>query len=210
MRIDSRIMQLYAVTDRRWLNGRTLSEAVEEAIAGGVTLVQLREKELDDALFLAEAVELKQVCHRHGVPLIINDNVEVALKSGADGVHLGQDDTGIRQAREALGEEAIIGATAHNVEEAVRAEEAGADYLGCGAAFGSATKTDAKPIRLSEYQEITRAVRIPVAAIGGINRENIHELAGSGIAGVAVVSGIFAAADIRRASEELLAAARKL
>lgn len=196
-------LSLYAVTDRAWLNGRTLADVTEQALTGGVTMVQLREKMIDPDDFIREAKELVPLCHRFGVPLIINDHPQFCQKAGADGVHLGQDDMSVREARRILGPDAIIGATAHNVEEAVRAESDGADYLGSGAAFGSLTKRNAVRINPEEYRKITSSVHIPVAAIGGIHEDNILKLKGLGLSGVAVVSGIFAAEDIEKAAGRL-------
>ena len=196
MKLTTDILRLYAVTDRSWLRGQTLCEQVEKALIGGATLLQLREKELDEETFLREAIELAKLCHRYGVPLLINDNVEIARRSGADGVHVGQDDMEAASVRSVLGSDMIVGVTAKTVEQALRAQEAGADYLGSGAVFGSATKLNAKPMTKELLNAICHAVQIPVVAIGGINRQNILELAGTDISGVAVVSGIFAASDI--------------
>ena len=196
MKLTKDMMCLYAVTDRSWLRGQTLFEQVEQTLIGGATLVQLREKELDEETFLREAVELAKLCHRYGVPLLINDNVEIARRSGADGVHVGQDDMEAASVRSLLGSDMIVGVTAKTVEQALRAQEAGADYLGSGAVFGSATKLNAKPMTKELLGSICHAVSIPVVAIGGINRNNILDLAGTDISGVAVVSGIFAAEDI--------------
>ena len=196
MKLTKDMMRLYAVTDRSWLRGQTLGEQVEQTLIGGATLVQLREKELDAETFLREAVELAKLCHRYGVPLLINDNVEIARRSGADGVHVGQDDMEAASVRSLLGSDMIVGVTAKTVEQALRAQEAGADYLGSGAVFGSATKLNAKPMTKELLGSICHAVSIPVVAIGGINRNNILDLAGTDISGVAVVSGIFAAEDI--------------
>ena len=196
MKLTKDRMRLYAVTDRSWLRGQTLFEQVEQALIGGATLVQLREKELDEDAFLREAEELAKLCHRYGVPLLINDNVEIARRSGADGVHVGQDDMEAASVRSLLGSDMIVGVTAKTVEQALRAQEAGADYLGSGAVFGSATKLNAKPMTKELLGSICHAVSIPVVAIGGINRNNIIDLAGTDISGVAVVSGIFAAEDI--------------
>ena len=196
MKLTKDMMRLYAVTDRSWLRGQTLFEQVEQTLIGGATLVQLREKELDEETFLREAVELAKLCHRYGVPLLINDNVEIARRSGADGVHVGQDDMEAASVRSLLGSDMIVGVTSKTVEQALRAQEAGADYLGSGAVFGSATKLNAKPMTKELLGSICHAVSIPVVAIGGINRHNILELAGTDISGVAVVSGIFAAEDI--------------
>lgn len=213
MKLTPEMMRLYAVTDRSWLRGQTLLTQVKQALAGGVTLVQLREKELDEAAFLQEATEMAKLCHRYGVPLLINDRVEIARRSGADGVHVGQDDMAADAARRLLGPDMIVGVTAKTPEQARRAQAAGADYLGSGAVFGSATKQDARPMTKAQLQEICQAVSLPVVAIGGINRSNMAELAGTGICGVAIVSGIFAAEDIaeecrclRRMAEQLTAA----
>ena len=176
---------------------------MEKAILGGVTIVQLREKNTDFEEQLSLAQELKTVCKKYNVPLIINDSVEIALKSGADGVHLGQSDGDIKKAREILGNNAIIGATAHNVNEAVSAFKSGADYLGCGAVFGSSTKNNTVPLSFDELKKICENVSIPVAAIGGINQENISLLKNTGISGVAVVSAIFAENDIQSAAAAL-------
>lgn len=202
-------LRLYAVTDRSWVGDKTLYEQVEAALKGGVTCVQLREKELDKAAFLAEAKEMKALCHAYGVPLLINDNVDIALAADADGVHLGQSDMNPKKARELLGAEKIIGVSARTVEQAESAEEAKADYLGSGAVFGTATKKDAKAMPISRLKEICRAVKIPVIAIGGVNSDNIKELKDSGIAGVAVVSAIFAAEDIEARCRRLRREAEK-
>ena len=194
---------LYAVTDRSWLGNETLYEQVEKALKGGVTLVQLREKELSEADFEQEAKELLELCHKYNVNLIINDNVELAAKVGADGVHIGQSDMGVEKARAILGKEKIIGVTAKTVEQAKAAEAAGADYLGSGAVFGTSTKKDAKPMDHALLQEICESVKIPVVAIGGIDGGNILLLKGRKIAGVAVVSGLFACEDIKKAAEDL-------
>lgn len=198
-------LRLYAVTDRRWLQGgESLASVVNTLLEAGVTAVQLREKSGDTETVEREATELLPLCRRFGVPLIINDNPMLAAKLGADGVHLGQEDMSVERARALLGEAAIIGATAHTVAEAVAAYEAGADYLGCGAVFGSDTKAGASRLALSELSAICRAVPIPVVAIGGITAENIRALQGSGIAGAAVVSALFAAKNKRAAVSALL------
>lgn len=203
MKLTADRMRLYAVTDRSWLRGRTLHEQVEEALIGGTTLVQLREKELDEATFLQEAIDLRKLCHRYGVPLLINDNIDIARRSGADGVHVGQSDMDAASVRSILGTDMIVGVTAKTVEQAQRAQDAGADYLGSGAVFGSATKLNARPMSMDTLRSICQSVEIPVAAIGGIHKGNILELAGTGIAGAAVVSGIFAAEDITVECREL-------
>ena len=196
MKFAESMLRLYAVTDRSWVGTQTLYEQVEAALRGGVTCVQLREKELNDTDFLAEAKELKILCARYGVPLIINDNVELALKVDADGVHVGQEDMDARDVRNLIGADKILGVTAKTIEQAQKAQLAGADYLGSGAVFGSTTKPNAKPMSRELLQTICASVSIPVVAIGGIHRGNIASLAGTGIRGAAVVSGIFAAADI--------------
>lgn len=196
MRISADELRLYAVTDRSWLGGETIFDQVEKAVRGGASCVQLREKELGHEDFLAEAKEMAKLCKRLGVKLIINDNVDVALESGADGVHVGQDDMQAMDVRRRIGPDRILGVTAKTVEQARAAEAAGADYLGSGAVFGSATKTDAKPMTMDTLRSICASVGIPVVGIGGVNRENIARLAGTGVAGAAVVSGIFAARDI--------------
>lgn len=210
MRIEKERMLLYAVTDRAWTGQRTLEEQVEAALKGGVTIVQLREKHLDDDAFLEEAIRVKQICDRFQVPLIINDRADIALKCGAAGVHVGQEDEGILEVRRLAGDKLIVGVSAHNVEEALKAQEQGADYLGVGAVFGSATKTDAKPLDKGTLRAITQAVSIPVVAIGGITRENLPKLSETGIDGVALVSAIFAAKDITRECQELLTETQKV
>lgn len=196
--MDKKIMRLYAVTDRKWTTKYTLAEQVEQALKGGATLIQLREKNLSFHEFLEEARIIKEICNRYKVPLIINDNVDIAAAVEADGVHVGQADCSIKEARAYLGETKIIGATAKTKEQAVKAEMEGADYLGSGAVFGSATKKDATPMSMEVLKEICSSVSIPVVAIGGIDHSNIQELSGSGIAGVAIVSGIFSKKDIRK------------
>lgn len=203
MSIDRKTMRLYAVTDRSWLGGRSLAEDVEAAIKGGATLIQLREKNMDINNFAKEAEEILLMCRKYNVPLIINDNIDVALAVGADGVHLGQSDMNAAKAREILGEDKIIGVTAKTVSQAQKAQRDGADYLGSGAVFGTSTKADAKPMDLETLRSITASVNIPVVAIGGITGENVLCLKGSGIAGAAVVSGIFAQKDIEAAARDL-------
>ena len=189
-------LRLYAVTDRTWLGNETLYQQVEKALEGGATLVQLREKELPEA-------DVQELCHRYGVKLILDDDVELAAKVGADGVHIGQSDMELAHAREILGPDKIIGVTAKTVEQAKAAEAGGADYLGSGAVFGSTTKKDAIPMKHELLEEICHSVKIPVVAIGGITAENVLQLKGRGIAGVAVVSGIFACEDIETGTRHL-------
>ncbi len=203
MRCDKNYMLLYAVTDRSWCGEKGLYEQVEEALKGGITCLQLREKDLSDEDFLAEALEIKELCHRYHVPFFINDNVEVAIKCGADGIHVGQDDMKVEKVRQLVGDQMIIGVSAHNLSEAKAAEKGGADCLGVGAMFSTDTKKDAKPVSMGVLQDICQEVHIPVVAIGGLNRDNILKLKGSGADGVALVSAIFAEQDIEMACREL-------
>ena len=200
---DKKDLLLYAVTDRTWLGDETLYQQVEKTLKGGATFIQLREKHLDDTAFLEEAVELKELCRRYHVPFVINDNVEIALKMDADGVHVGQSDMEAGNVREKLGPDKIIGVSAQTVEQAVLAEQRGADYLGVGAVFPTGSKDDADDVSHETLKAICEAVSIPVIAIGGISRNNIMELAGSGICGIAVISAIFAQPDIEAATKEL-------
>ena len=203
MKCGEKCLRLYAVTDRRWLGDSTLEQQVEEALKGGATFVQLREKQLDKKSFYREAVSLKKLCRKYGVPFVIDDDVELALESGADGVHIGQSDMALLDAREKLGPEKMIGVSARTGEEALEAERNGADYLGVGAVFSTSTKPDAVDVSLETLRKICESVSIPVVAIGGIGTENLPKLAGTGIAGVAVVSALFAAENIRKSAEKL-------
>ena len=207
MNFDKHSLRLYAVTDRSWVGRQTLCQQVEAALQGGVTCVQLREKHLDRDAFLAEARQICALCRRYGVPFIVNDDLDVALACGADGIHVGQDDMPAAEVRRRAGRRLIVGVSAHTPEEARLAEAAGADYLGAGAVFGSATKTDASLLTPAGLQAVCAAVHIPVVAIGGVNAGNILQLQGSGAAGAAVVSGIFGAPDITAACRELRALA---
>ncbi|MBQ3509959.1 MAG: thiamine phosphate synthase [Peptococcaceae bacterium] len=198
MKFQKEMLHLYAVTDRAWTGSRTIEEQIEQALKGGVTMVQLREKNLDGASFLQEAIRVQQLCSRYGVPLIINDNVDVALKCGADGVHVGAEDQPVEEIRKRVPADFIIGATCKTVAQAKKAEQAGADYMGVGAVFPSSTKKNAVRITKEQLCEICSSVDIPAVAIGGISRENLMQLAGTGIAGVALVSAIFAAEDIEK------------
>lgn len=211
MNMNREALRLYAVTDRAWAEDEAaLLRQVEAAVRGGAGMVQLREKHLDHGAFLAEAKRFVALCRRLGAVSIINDSVEIALEAGADGVHVGQSDLEAGRARELLGPGKILGVSAHSPEEALRAREAGADYLGCGAAFVTGTKTDAKPISRETIRAVTSAAGIPVVAIGGVSRENILELKGLGLSGVAVVSGIFGQRDVEEAARELLALSKQL
>lgn len=203
MKFNKEMLRLYAVTDRAWVGRQSLAEQIEEAILGGVTIIQLREKKLEEDEFLKEAGMIKEICNRHQIPFIINDNVDIALKIGADGVHVGIEDIPVKQIREKAGADFIIGATAKTVEQAIAAEEAGADYLGVGAVFPSPTKKNAIQITRGNLQEICKAVSIPAVAIGGINYENVDTLRGGGMDGIAVVSAIFAEDNILKATKML-------
>ena len=204
MRFDKDDLLLYAVTDRTWLGpGETLDQAVEAALKGGTTFVQLREKHLDEDAFLEEARQLKILCRQYGVPFVVNDNVEIAMAVDADGVHVGQDDMEAGDVRRKIGPSKILGVSAQTVEQALLAQERGADYLGVGAVFATGSKDDADDVSHDTLQAICKAVDIPVVAIGGITRENVQQLAGRGLAGIAVISAIFAQDDIQKAAEDL-------
>ena len=202
--MNREILKLYAVTDKSCLHGKTLAGIVEQVLQNGVSILQLREKYLTGSELLAEALQIKDICRKYNVPLIINDDVELAAAIKADGVHLGQDDGDIRSARKILGPKAYIGVSAHNVAEAVAAESAGADYLGCGAVFTTSTKSGTTHLAVESLREICSTVSIPAVAIGGICTDNISLLRGSGIAGVAVASALFGAADPVACAQRLL------
>lgn len=209
MNFNRENLLLYAVTDRAWAGEKSLYRQIEEALKGGVTLLQLREKNLSEQAFLEEAVVVRDLCHDYQVPLIVNDNVEVAKKSGADGVHVGITDAPVAEIRREMGDDFIIGATAKTVEQAKEAEAAGADYLGVGAVFPSPTKAEAVRITKEQLVEIRQSTALPVVAIGGIGYANLGELAGSGVDGVAVVSAIFAQENIEEAVMALKRKVRK-
>lgn len=194
---------LYAVTDRHWLNGRSLYDVVRESLDGGVTFLQLREKDLDDANFYEEAVKLQEMAKEYGVPFVVNDNVDIAVRMDADGVHVGQSDMEAGDVRALIGPDKILGVSAQTVEQAVLAEQRGADYLGVGAVFPTGSKDDAVEVTHETLRQICKAVSIPVVAIGGITKENTPELAGSGICGIAVISAIYAQNDIYGAAASL-------
>lgn len=204
MKCNKNMMLLYAVTDRAWVGKMTLKEQVEAALKNGATCVQLREKNLDEKSFLDEAKEMLALCRSYGVPLIINDNVDVAIACGADGVHVGQDDMLASDVRRRVGDNMIIGVSAHNVEEAIEAVKNGADYLGSGAVFSTSTKNNVSTLPFETLKAICNAVDVPVVAIGGISEANITKLAGTDIDGVAVVSAIFASDDPGAATARLL------
>ena len=211
MKCDKKAMLLYAVTDRAWVGKQSLYQQVESALKGGATCVQLREKELDEETFYEEAVAISALCRQYGVPFFINDNVEIAVKCHADGIHVGQEDMAAAQVRQRVGDGMMIGVSVHSVEEALEAVKNGADCLGVGAMFSTSTKTDINVLSKETLRDICAAVDIPVVAIGGIHKSNLSQLAGTGVDGVALVSAIFAADDIenecrllRKLSEEMV------
>lgn len=210
MKCDKKTMLLYAVTDRMWTGKQTLYEQVEDALRGGVTCVQLREKELDEGAFLKEAIEIKELCHKYQVPFFVNDNVEIAIQCGADGIHVGQEDMAAGAVRALVGDQMMIGVSVHTVEEAIEAVKNGADCLGVGAMFSTSTKLDADVLPMQTLADICHAVDIPVVAIGGLNKNNIAKLAGTGVDGVALVSAIFAAEDIESECRELARISREM
>ncbi len=203
MKCDKKDLLLYAVTDRTWLGKETLFSQVEKALKGGVTFVQLREKNLDEESFMIEAKELKELCGKYKVPFVINDNVDIALAMDVDGVHVGQRDMQAGNVREKLGPNKIIGVSTQTVEQAILAEKSGADYLGVGAVFQTGSKLDASEVSHDTLKAICEAVKIPVIAIGGIGKKNVLQLSGRGICGIAVISAIFAQPDIEQAAGEL-------
>ena len=204
MKTNKQNMLLYAITDRQWLAGKTLASQVEEVLSNGATFLQLREKHLGHNELVKEAVKIKEIAVKYNVPFVINDDIYAAKEADADGVHIGQDDASYQKAREVLGNDKIIGITAHNLQEALAAEKAGADYIGTGAVFPTSTKQDTVPLSFARLKEITDTITIPVVAIGGINHNNILKLKGSGIDGVAVVSAVFAQKDIGKATRKML------
>ncbi len=203
MKFCKDMLLLYAVTDRGFAGKQTLYEQIEDALRGGATILQLREKNLPEYEFIKEAIEVKKLCEKYGVPLIINDNLEVARKSGADGVHVGIGDMAVAEIRKRAPADFMIGATAKTAAQAVAAESAGADYLGVGAVFPSPTKKNAIRITTGQLKAITGSVSIPSVAIGGISARNVMELKGGGMCGIAVVSAIFGADDIFSATADL-------
>lgn len=203
MRFDKKYAILYAVTDRAWIGKQNLYEQVESVLKGGATCVQLREKNLDEELFLEEAIKIKSLCKKYGIPFLVNDNVDIAIKCEADGVHVGQEDTAVSKVRKLVGDKMIIGVSVQNINEALESIKNGADYLGVGAMFSTSTKLDANVIPFENLKSVCNAVNIPVVAIGGIGKNNIMKLAGSGADGVALVSAIFGAKNIEEECREL-------
>ena len=210
MKLDKKAMQLYVVTDRSWLDGRSLEDQVEEIAAAGATFLQLREKHLDEETFLKEALKIKEIAVRNRVPFVINDNIEVALRADADGVHVGQSDMQAKDVRRLIGDGKILGVSANTVEQAVKAQESGADYLGVGAVFSTSTKLDANDVSFETLRRICEAVTIPVVAIGGIGEANVLKLRGSGVDGIAVISAIFASPDVAAATRRLRALSEEM
>ena len=210
MKCDKKVMLLYAVTDRAWVGKMSLYEQVEAALKNGATCIQLREKDLDEADFLKEAKDIAALCRKYNVPFIVNDNVEIAVACNADGIHVGQEDMEAADVRKRVGDKMIIGVSAHTVEEAIKAQKHGADYLGLGAVFSTSTKTDVDVMSYETLKAICSAVDIPTVAIGGISKNNIMKLRGSGVDGVAVVSAIFGAEDPGAATAELLKASKEM
>lgn len=210
MKIDKKHMLLYAVTDKKWTKEKSLYEIVEESLKGGTTCVQLREKDLGYDDFLKEALMLRELCKRYNVPFIVNDNVQIAIDSKADGVHVGQNDMELSKVRELVGNDMIIGVSAQTLEQAITAEKNGADYLGIGAMFKTVTKQDAKYVTLDTLKQICSAVSIPVVAIGGIKQHNIMQLSGTGVDGIALISEIYSAENIVDRCQNLRTLSQKM
>ena len=210
MKCDKKTMLLYAVTDRTWVGKQNLYEQVESALKGGVTCVQLREKELDEEEFLKEAIELALLCKQYNVPFFINDNVDIAIKCDADGIHVGQEDMEASKVRQRVGDDMMIGVSVHSVEEAIEAVNNGADYLGVGAMFSTSTKSDVSVLSKETLKDICQAVDVPVVAIGGIHKSNISQLSHTGVDGVALVSAIFGADDIEKECQFLRQLSEKM
>ena len=210
MRFDKKSLLLYAVTDRSWLGEKSLYKQVKDAIDGGITFVQFREKNINEEIFLNEALQIKELCRSHNIPFIINDNVELARKINADGVHVGQNDMKASEVRTVIGNKKILGVSVQTVKQAKLAQLQGADYLGVGAVFPTSSKADADSVTFETLKEICESVSIPVVAIGGINSDNVLRLAKSGISGIAVISAIFAAEDIKKATKELKELTKKV
>lgn len=209
MKVREESLLLYAVTDRHWLGEKTLKEQVKEALDGGATFIQLREKQMDREAMRAEALEIRDLCRSYHVPFVLDDDVELALEVDADGVHVGQSDMEAGEVRQRIGEGKILGVSAQTVKQALLAQERGADYLGVGAVFPTSSKDDAREVEHETLREICEAVDIPVIAIGGITRDNVAELSGTGIVGIAVISAIFAQPDVRAAAEDLRAQTKR-
>ncbi len=204
MSISKSQMKLYVVTDRSWLDGKLFTEEIEKTLQGGATLIQLREKKLSYDEFLKEGKEIKKITDKYNIPLIINDNVEIAISIDASGVHIGQSDMDAAEVKKLIGKDKILGVTAKTVEQAIKAEKDGASYIGVGAAFSTSTKLDTRVITFETIKNICKSVTIPVVAIGGIDENNIMNLKGLGIHGVALVSSIFSKEDVLLATKQML------
>lgn len=209
MKFSKKDLLLYAVTDRSWSEASSLEEQVQKAIDGGITFLQLREKNIEISEFLKLGKQLRKLTNKYQIPYVINDDIDVAVQVQADGIHIGQDDCDIDKCRELLGESKIIGVSVQTVEQAILAQEQGADYLGVGAIFTTNTKLDASKVSLDLLKEICMSVSIPVVAIGGITTTNIEKLAGTGINGIAVVSEIFSSDNIVESTKKLLNITKK-
>lgn len=203
MKLNNKSLLLYAVTDRRWSDNDTFYNHIEESLEGGVTFLQLREKNLDTDSFFKEAIKIKELCKKYNVPFIINDNVEIALKSNADGIHVGQDDMDVKEVRKLIGKDKILGVSVQTVEQALLAQSQGANYLGVGSIFTTTSKDDAKSVSINTLKEICNAVNIPVVAIGGIDKDSVKQLSQTGISGIAVISAIYANKNIKSATMKL-------
>ena len=210
MKFCSEQLLLYAITDRRWSTRQTFLAHVEKSLIGGVTCLQLREKNLDHDSFLDEAIKIRPLCKKYNVPFIINDDVDIAIEVNADGVHVGQDDMSLHDVREKLGKDKIVGVSVQTVGQAISAENGGADYLGVGAIFETSMKRDTKPVDINVLKEICQSTRLPVVAIGGINHKTAPLLHGSGIRGIAVISAIFAQDDIVESTKALKTLAKTI
>lgn len=204
MKFDRKKLKMYIITDRYWLNGRDLSKQVEEAILAGATFVQVREKGISDDEFVAIAKDIKKVTDKYNIPLVINDNLNVAIRVNADGVHIGQSDENLLEARKKLGESKIIGVTAKNIEQTLAAYNNGADYVGIGAVYSTNTKENVEVLSHQEIKNCCTCCDIPVVAIGGINKNTMHLLNDTGVDGVSVISAIFASDDITKSTKELV------
>jgi len=201
--MDKNTLLLYAITDNDCIGERDFFREVENALKGGVTILQLREKNMSTEHLIEKAKKLRPICNKYNVPLIINDDVQAAIQSGADGVHVGADDMDVAEIRKKTGNNFIIGATAKTLEQAIKAQNQGADYLGCGALFPSPTKQNAKPMTPETLKQITSSINIPVVAIGGLTYDNIDIIKDSGVSGAAVISAIFAENDTEEAASQL-------
>ena len=210
MQFNKKMLQLYAITDRHWVGKLTLLEQIELVLKNGATCLQLREKHLSKEDFILEALEVKKLCNKYNVPLIINDNVDIAIEVGADGVHIGQEDLNAHKTREKVGKNMIVGVSAHNVKEAQEALKNGADYVGIGASFVTTTKDNEIPMSEQTMKDICKYSNIPTVAIGGINLQNAMQLKNRGIDGIAVISALFGAEDIAKATKELKEISYKL